>query len=505
MPIDAPGVGDAASTRAGKSRLVVSLVILLLLVCFAIAPAPTNASGADRLILTLAEPMPGRVGQDWIDLARPVDPNTLADLPGYPPISLGAHFVSALSPDGQTLAAFVMADPPAPFVGESAGTAMLHLVNLATWRATVLDVQTEEWVAWMDFAPDGRSLYWFAHPGFPGGEVRTPYHTFYRHDLGTQATSVVARLDGPLASDPTPTLHDDGVGGGALALYRIPGDQAGRPTGVPQLLVLDPRTGRTRYDLRLDGVQEGCLPQENGTDRCHFPGLAWDWPRDRLYLAHAEADRVTVVDLARGAILAQRDIAGVTNAPVKVSPWETRERTTGAAGVRGASVGAGGTRLYITGQTIEVEPLPGGGWRERYLFPGLRVVDTAVLAEVDRLALIGSVLPTPDGTRLLVHTARYEQGQPVADPNAFRLTVLDAASLREVGHLNVTPGDIYSRFAASESRYVYLFRPGGGPTAATDPPAAARYDGFTLARFDMETQRVVAERQIENSGRLIGP
>src|SRR3990170_2512481 len=72
-----------------------------------VRPAGTAAS---LLAVRVEDPDPGAsLTQQQLGIlrARPVDPTTLEDIPGFTPLELGHHYRALLSPDGRTLATIV--------------------------------------------------------------------------------------------------------------------------------------------------------------------------------------------------------------------------------------------------------------------------------------------------------------------------------------------------------------------------------------------------------------
>lgn len=102
--------------------------------------------------------------------------------------------------------------------------------------------------------------------------------------------------------------------GGRAAVYGHARDMRGRPTGARHVLVADLRAQTLLADLPLPGAAAGNAP----------PGLGWDVQRERLYVVDAERRRITVVDLAAGAVAAEVQVdAGLLGGRVRgvhVSP-----------------------------------------------------------------------------------------------------------------------------------------------------------------------------------------
>ena len=85
--------------------------------------AQPSAQNAVLRLVALSEADEGLIG-------RPIDPLTLADLPGYDAIDFGHHNTYTPSPDGRTLALITW-----PSGSHNRGGA-LHLLELSTWELT---------------------------------------------------------------------------------------------------------------------------------------------------------------------------------------------------------------------------------------------------------------------------------------------------------------------------------------------------------------------------------
>ncbi|CAA9588094.1 MAG: hypothetical protein AVDCRST_MAG88-4325, partial [uncultured Thermomicrobiales bacterium] len=373
----------------------------------------------------------------------------------------------------------------------------LHLLDLARWRAAPTAVTLAGGVRWLGFAADGEALFWLT-----GGDL-DPFTSaplkgeLGRYDPRTGTATTVLALPYTFGPDNVPDVRP--LRGDRLGLYGVPVAPDGWATDAPHLLVVDLPTGRVMTDLRLGGVRAGRVPDGEGPDApptSHAPGLAWDVARDRLYVAHADEDRVTVVDLAAGVVRRQEDIRDQTPLPTGAGPWETRSAAPIAGGSRPALLSADGRRLFLFGQRSTAERLPDGRWRERIFLRGIRVVNTTTPREVGGLALGGAAALSPDGRRLLVHTARYVGGAPSPHSEDFRLYVFDAASLAELGRLDTEPGDIWFQGFSLDGHHAYLAHL---PAWVQGRPSRE----YQLAIFDLEGRRFVAERAFAHATRLI--
>ena len=103
--------GTRSTRQLGGPTLLLGLLGIALALAGALMPRndsanPPGATAVPRLLI--AEPR-----SSGVQTLRPVDPLTLADLPGYTPLVIGAHRWHTPSPDGMMSALFVDDDSPA--------------------------------------------------------------------------------------------------------------------------------------------------------------------------------------------------------------------------------------------------------------------------------------------------------------------------------------------------------------------------------------------------------
>lgn len=77
--------------------------------------------------------------------ARPVDPTTLEDIPGFTPLELGHHYRALLSPDGRTLATIV-------WPGSTSTGGVLHFVDPLEWTVRTTGVQINGATTWLEWS-----------------------------------------------------------------------------------------------------------------------------------------------------------------------------------------------------------------------------------------------------------------------------------------------------------------------------------------------------------------
>src|SRR5574341_421490 len=187
----------------------------------AIAPN-SNTSNAIRLLAVTEN-------EDGLGLqARPVDPVTLVDLPGYAPINFGHHYTYAVSPDRKTLAVITWSG------GASNAGGTLHLIDLNTWADKPTNLRIDDYAGDLTFGADGKTLYW-AIPA-----VHNPAHgmprdyQLYRYDLDSRQWSVTTQL--PSSFIP----WSQRLSSGKVAIFGIPTDPNNLAEDVPHLLIIDP-------------------------------------------------------------------------------------------------------------------------------------------------------------------------------------------------------------------------------------------------------------------------
>jgi hypothetical protein len=361
---------------------------------------------------------------------RLVDPATGEELPAAPPI---VGWLAGRSADGRTLAVHEPRDQACePASGGTAcrgGAGVLHLVDLPTWREVTALLPARGWVGPVAFSPDA------ARFALAVNESRVS--TLLLVDAGTGA--VLAER--ALAPGVRPSLLAYRRDGAALAVYGQPlANHPGvsRP-GPPRALLVDAATLEVRWETPLPEVLAGHWCRE-GCQDSHERWLSESWEpavvpaRDgrALYVVHADADRLTTVDLDARAVR-------TTEVKAERSMLErllglvvgVAEAKGGAEGARKAAVlSSDGARLYVTGSTIRSEPDPREGWRITPAALGVQVVETPGGRLIGGAPVEGSgvgvIELTPDGAHLLLRG--WEAGNTWTE-------VLDARSLRRTARL----------------------------------------------------------------------
>lgn len=381
--------------------------------------------------------------------ARPVDPATLADLPGYAAIDFGHHYTYAVSPDRKMLAVI-------PWYTQSNAGGVLHLIDLNTWTDMPTNIRIDDYAGELTFGADGKTLYW-AMPTVrnPGHGMPRDYQLF-RYQLDSRQSSAIAQF--PSSFIP----WSQRLSSGDVAIFGVPTDPNNLAEDVPHLLIVSPTKNRITADVRLDGVKTGQFREQttNVTPSAqgeswqyvsYSPGLAWDLNRKVLYVVHAEDDKVTEVDLVKGVVAQQ----------TQIRPWQSflewiSNSLAPAAEAKGGPwlearvlLSRDGKRLYVLNEKTEMGLLK---------VTDLRVIAIDGMREISHLdELLTDFALTPDGKSLLVVKGEIDKSYGFEMLVNRDVYVLDAETLQERIHVRVAQVDqlVLNGFSP-DGRYAYL-------------------------------------------------
>lgn len=427
---------------------------------------------------------------DWTTgpgLLRPIDPATASDIPGFEPIEF--HWAQAsLSSDRKTLAALVWPNPSYP-------RASLRLVDLEAWsERTAQRPLTSPGLVW---SVTGEVIYAFEWVGAGTSLVAFDRRTLVARDV-MALNFRLARM--PVAIPGTTDLVALG--------YRVSNRESDTPTGDAFLAFIDPVAARVTKELPLPGLMVG---QWRDSDRespsGYWPAVAVSPDGSRSYIAHAESESVTVVDLQTRAIAASKS-------PVRGKPWWrrlgsslVRELVTTASAKGGgssarmtAAVSPDGRVLYVAGQSDERCPdTPMHCVEGRPL--GLRVIDTSDLHLIVPDSAVAQFALSDDGA-FVVGTAiwrtltwREQDGGFVATETLHDsgVRVYSAPSGEHLATLELPfPASFLQVVIAPGTRYALL---GGQRSSETASPSR-----HALAVLDLDRLAFTAQRDFVGGG-----
>ena len=381
--------------------------------------------------------------------ARPVDPATLADLPGYAPIDFGHHYAYAVSPDRKILAVIT-------WPGDRNAAGALHLLDLNTWTDIPANLRIDDYGGDLTFSADGGTLYWAMPTGRDPAHGMPRDYQLYRYELEGRQLSAIT----PFPSSFMPWSQR--LSSGKVAIFGIPTDPNDLAEDAPHVMIIDPTRSRIVADVRLDGVKAGQFrePAANATPSVqegswqyvsYSPGLAWDLDRNVLYVVHADDDKVLVVDLVDGTVIQQTQIRPrqaflgwisdslAPAAQAKGGPW---------IGAR-ALLSRDGKRLYVFSQKDEMSQLTA---------TNLRVIATQGMREIGHLdERVTDFALTPDGKSLLVAKGEIDNSSDFDLLVHRHVYILDAETLRERIHVRIDQVDqLWFEGFSPDGRWAYL-------------------------------------------------
>ena len=404
-----------------------------------VAPRETAAPAATPAATQLAASASPLLLIGWDDalgrVVRAVDPLTGWDAPGYArlPFDDGrdSDFIppTAVSADGRRLA-IVDAGGQLCYAyagGETCGprSSAVYLVDVAAWAIRAVPLTPDGWVGLLAFSPDGGRL-----------------ALSVRDDDGGNTLRLLNATDGTMLATTalpfTPSQLGFGPDAATLVAYGQPeGEQPGiTPPPPPRVLLLDVATLAPVWAATLNEVSSGhwCAAQ---CDAGHgvmemvsrMPGVVLSPDGGRLLIAHADAARLTTVDLRQRAVVTvaigrsmtwlERLLAATADVAHAKGPTDSLARY--------VALSPDGARLYLGGYDFDMSADGAGGWTVSETFPPLQVIDPGtgeVLQERDARAYWLQL--TPDGARLLLRDL---------SANVIVTDVFDAATLATVGHI----------------------------------------------------------------------
>ena len=320
---------------------------------------------------------------------RLVDPMTGYVFPDRPPIDVSHSTRNApnlaLSPDGSRLAAttgvgsFCEAYAGYPSCQPSADS--IRLIDLQTWREAGADLLAhidaspspfKGWASPLVFSQDSKRFA-VALNDRAGTSVLI-YDSGTGQFIGKQALAIRPRLM-EFTSDGSQLM----IYGSPLA--EIPGISQPEP---PSALLLDASTLETQWKTLLPGILDGtwCLEScETSSESARFvywsPAVVFDSERGRLYIVHADEDRLTTVNFLGRNV---RNLA-IGPAPNWIERLLALTATVAEAkywpqgGIKSAVLSQDGSIIYVVGRTMTLSKDSNGEWRGSETPLGLTVIE----------------------------------------------------------------------------------------------------------------------------------
>jgi hypothetical protein len=349
---------------------------------------------------------------------KAVDPATGEDLAGRAPVELGHHGTWALSPDGTTMALAWAA------TGNSgSGPERFFLFDTITWEKRDLGFAAH--VSRLFWSPAGDRLY------------ATTYHRCEISECVDNSSELVAldpETGDVITEDPLPYggYHTDlSPDGATLYIFGSPATGPEDEDLPPRLVAFDIKRGETRAELDLPDVLNGWRLQADAFGEYgvqYLAGVALSLDGRRYYVAHANEEKITVIDLAsmdvdRTVTIGRGDGESLAGRILGLFA-DTAEAKGGATTQAALSISANGRFLY---RTSSAERPTGDATVEGYrdwesVDFGLQVIDASTFS-----LLAEDVPPTqPDGTLLWADAYRFLQ----PDPTGRSLLAVRGAMLR---------------------------------------------------------------------------
>lgn len=376
-------------------------------------------------------------------IIRPVDPATGRDVAGYTPIVLGndERFAAshAFSTDRKKLVAIEShgqsCEPDAGGTVCTASADLLHLIDLQSWREVTTPLSGKGRAGVLSFSPDTTRLALIYH--------EQGNSTLILLDTGSGEIMTRRALDFP------PSLMEYSEDGSTLIVYGTPpGSSPGMSKpGQPRVLLVDAKTLEVEWEQPLPNIISGkwCVEKCEALHQERLfatwrPAVVLSHDRRKLYVAHADEERLTTIDLDARAVRSVE--IGVTQGWFEQLLALTADVVQAKAGHTGsrksAALSLDGMRLYMVGNTMSAARDPQGTWQITETALGLRVIEVESGRQAASQESQGfAIKMAPDGRHLYL-ASRDERGwwTEVHDANSLhsvtRLTEWEVVATRRL-------------------------------------------------------------------------
>jgi hypothetical protein len=360
-----------------------------------------------------------------------IDPANGLPISSAPPLPMGGYFSSIRSLDGKTLVAIAY-----PNSNDSDG--LVHFIDLPAWRDTSLDFKINGYVGLFNLSSDGNYL---AFVTWKNGS------TIYLVDM--RKRDIIGHLD---LRDKFAKMHFTGDGSG-LMVYMNQWDSTMHPEILPSVMLLDVPGLKIQWEKVLEGVKDGFVSADSAKDTYqpeqglqYNPGIAFSPVEDKLFVVHADENRLTTVDFAHQSV-------GSVEIVPRLS-WLERLLWLDAQPVKAkmvngtikrAVVSTDGSVIYVTGTSAHSTQINSSESEVNFVPLGFQIIDAKNGTELahydintDNLGL------SPDGHWIFLYNDLVENshGSPVTqifDPTSGEVKFSVEGHLYPVYKLN---GDI---------------------------------------------------------------
>jgi len=335
----------------------------------------------------------------------PLDARTLSDRQDRPPLTFATRFIT-VSPDGALLATFdyVRAGGPLSPPGDTTVTIRDNRTGAARGSfhppAPVIGTRLSR---------DGARLVVQPYPS--GGAPPDEWDV-----LDTADGHLLATVNAAPSNDYVPTLID----ADAQALYRFitaaPAATAPGPRPI-SLIAYDLRTGAERGRLALPEVTTGSWPtgrmvQGEAVRAALSPGIALSPDGRQIAIAHADTDRVTLIDTQHLTIARTINLTGGSGLLHVLGLIPQPVAAKGPPGVgtsRDAIYAPDGRSLYLSGAQTLLDDHDAQTFHSRGL-TRLDLTRNTITADALPGRTINWVLPAPDGQSIFVFGPKEGEG-----------------------------------------------------------------------------------------------
>lgn len=358
------------------------------------APASSRESAGEKC--SLGEPATSLLfwvtkGREWY--LTPIDPTTGLALCNPNPMKFREVSFQTISPDRRTLAVI---EYPEPMISNG----QLKFIDLQTWQTISTSVQIEGWINAIAFNPSSTKLA-ISYNEVDDTEKISGY-TILQVDV--QQPSQLQQTEGRVL---TRFLAYSALGD-ELVVYGAPFDQVTSSYLTPARISLYSSSDLSViWESNIAGLSDGTFKdgtENQPTDYVQWhPAVAFDPARSRLYIAHADRDVFTWIDIR------QRKLETVEVHPAQ--SWIER-LLSASAGVAQAKVLRGtikegalspdGSRLYVAGYIGDPVVDEKGNWQFNMQSLELQVIDTISGREIQRVSTQTSQVEAVPGQPLLL-------------------------------------------------------------------------------------------------------